>query len=73
MKIPKVDKFLFYFKLEIGGYVIAGLSIFISLAFITVFSVVITNVLIFFNSLDESDQEFFRGAVTGVIFIFLFS
>lgn len=65
MKVPKIDKFLFYFKLRTGAFFIAGWNIFISIALIIVGSIYFTRMLIFFNSLNEQDKEFFRVIVNG--------
>ncbi|CAG9804725.1 unnamed protein product [Chironomus riparius] len=63
MKVPTVDKFLFYFPLEIGGYVIGGICLLISIAMITFPSIYITNILIVYNSFNESDQDALRNII----------
>jgi hypothetical protein len=73
MKVPKIDKFLYFFKLEYGAFIIAGISLFVSVAFISVFSVFITRMLITFSELDSNDQEFFRSVVTGKKFFNIFN
>jgi hypothetical protein len=60
MKLPRVDSFLFYFSLKIGGYAIAGVSIFASIIFITIFSIFMARVINFYTNLNPSDQEFFQ-------------
>jgi hypothetical protein len=65
MKVPKIDKFLFFFSLETGGFVIAGTSVFFGASLIIVLSIFFTRMLIFYNSLDEPDRDFFSLIVTG--------
>lgn len=64
MKIPKVDKFVFCLSLEIGGYVVGGLGIITSIAFISVLSPYLTRFLIFYGSMDQSDRDALRNALT---------
>lgn len=63
MKVPKLDKFLFYFPLEIGGYAIGGLCLIISISMITLPSIYIANILIIYNSFNESDQDALRNII----------
>lgn len=65
MKVPSVDKFLFYFPLEIGGYAIGGFCLIISISLIALPSIYITNVLILYNSFNESDQDALRNVMLG--------
>jgi hypothetical protein len=68
MKLPRVDRFLFVFRLEIGGYAIGGISIFLSILLIGIFSIFMTRIINFYTALQPSDQEFFQLFFTGEIF-----
>jgi hypothetical protein len=65
MRVPKVDKFLFVFHLNIGGYVISSISIALSFIFISAFSYYMAQIVFFYNSQNPSDQEFFRNVFVG--------
>lgn len=60
MKLPRVDKFLFYFELKTGAYVIAALSIITCIVFITILSAYMARITSNFSNLEPSDREFFR-------------
>lgn len=60
MKLPTVDKFVFYFSLEIGAMILAGLSIAMSVSIIAVATSFLVRYATFFSTLNETDQDFFR-------------
>lgn len=61
MKFPTVDKSFFCLSLEVGAFVLAGLSIAASVGVISLASTLLTRYIIFYNTLNQTDQDFFRA------------
>lgn len=70
MKFPTVDKAFFYFSLESGAFFLAGLMMTASVAIISTASVFLVRYILFFNTLNETDQNFFRRILMGKLFRF---
>lgn len=60
MKLPTVDRFFFCMPLDIGAFVLAGLSISCSVSIVTLATVLLIRYAGFFATLNETDQNFFR-------------
>lgn len=72
MKLPTVDKFLFYFTLETGAMILAGLSITASVAVVSVATSFLVRYINFYHTLTEQDQDFFRQFLIGDLRILKF-
>lgn len=59
MKLPTVDKFVFFLSLETGAMILAGLSIAISVSVVAFASHFLIRYINFYNTLNEQDQNFF--------------